>query len=270
MLVRILTGLVGMPIILGLLYLGKWPLLAFVAGMGLVGFHEYARMWAAKGIHSSLPLGGGATLALILWAGLAPQQGGYLGAILAGTVIVTLSWVLFRFEERSVVDGFATLGGVLYVGFLFSHLLLLRGLDQGTGWDAGLKWVLFAILCTWAADIFAYFVGMAIGKRKLAPKISPKKSVEGFAGGAAAAVVVGFLCAPLVSIPAWEAALLALLIAGISVLGDLAESALKRYVGVKDSGSILPGHGGILDRFDSSLFVLPFVYYIVTSFYIKP
>lgn len=267
MLVRILTALVGIPFFLGLLYLGKWPLLVLVAGMGLIGFHEYRRMWRVKGVQVVFPLGAAATLAIVLWAGLGPTQSGYLGAILSTTAIAGLSWVLFRYEERSIVDGLVTVAGVVYVGFLLSHLLLLRGLGEGTGWDLGLKWVSFAFFCTWAADSFAYFVGMAIGKRKLAPKISPGKSVEGFLGGSVAAVIVGYLWGPVAGIAAWQGAGIGLVIAGISVLGDLAESALKRHVGVKDSGTLLPGHGGVLDRFDSSLFVLPFVYYMATLFY---
>ncbi|MFZ5828189.1 MAG: phosphatidate cytidylyltransferase [Bacillota bacterium] len=267
LLARILTGLVGIPLFLGLLYLGKWPLLALVAGMGLIGFHEYTRMWRVKGIQVPFLLGGAATLATVLWAGLVPANGGYLGAILSATAAMLLSWVLFRYEERTIVDGLVTLAGVLYVGFLLSHLLLLRGLGEGTGWDLGLKWVSFAFFCTWAADTFAYFVGVAIGRRKLAPKISPGKSVEGVLGGSLGAVIVGFLWAPVIGIAAWQGALIGLVISFISVLGDLTESALKRHAGVKDSGNLLPGHGGVLDRFDSSLFVLPFVYYIATLLY---
>lgn len=267
MLVRILTGLVGIPLFLGLLYLGRWPLLALVAGMGLIGFHEFARIWRVKGIQVAFPLGAAATLAILLWAGLAPVQGGYLGAILSATAICILSWVLFRYEERTIVDGLTSIAGVVYVGFLLSHLLLLRGLGTGTGWDLGLKWVAFAFFCTWAADSFAYFVGVAIGKRKLAPKISPGKSVEGLLGGSLGAVIVGLLWGPVAGIPGWQGALIGGAISLIAVLGDLTESALKRYAGVKDSGNLFPGHGGVLDRFDSSLFVLPFVYYIATLFY---
>lgn len=252
---------------LGLLYLGKWPLLALVAGMGLIGFHEYARMWRVKGVGVAFPLGAAATLLILLWAGLGPSQWAYLGAIFSGTAIAVLAWVLFRYEERSILDGLVTLAGVVYVGFLLSHLLLLRGLGEGTGWDQGLKWVSLAFFCTWAADTFAYFVGVAIGKRKLAPKISPGKSVEGVLGGSLGAVLVGYLWGPVAGIAAWQAAGLGLIISLISVLGDLTESALKRHVGVKDSGTLLPGHGGVLDRFDSSLFVLPFVYYIATLLY---
>lgn len=262
MLVRILTGLIGIPLILGLLYVGKWPLLALAAGMGLIGFHEYVRMWRSKGFHPSLPLGAAATLALILWAGLLPPDGRYLGAILSLSTIVILSWTVIRYERFTVVDGLLTLGGVAYVGLLLSHLLLLRRLGEGTGWDLGFRWVLLAFLCTWAADTMAYFVGIAFGRHKLAPRVSPKKSVEGLLGGMAGALVVGLLYAPVLAVAPWQGALVGLAISLISVMGDLTESAIKRYVGTKDSGKLLPGHGGILDRFDSSLFVLPFVYYI--------
>lgn len=232
--------------------------------MGLIGFHEYAKMWRVKGTQVAFSLGAAATLAILLWAGLIPQQGAVMGAILATASVAILSWVLFRYEERSIVDGLITMAGVLYVGFLLSHLLLLRGLGEGTGWDLGLKWVSLAFFCTWAADSFAYFVGVAVGKRKLAPKISPGKSVEGVLGGSAGAVIVGFLWGPVAGIAPWQGALIGGVVSILSVLGDLTESALKRHVGVKDSGALLPGHGGILDRFDSSLFVLPFVYYMAT------
>lgn len=264
---RILTGLVGIPLFLGLMYIGKWPLLALVAGMGLIGFHEYGRIWQQKGIQVGLIPGGLVTLALLLRAGLAPEQTGYVGAILAVGVILILAWVLFQFETVNILDGLVTMAGVLYVGFMLSHLLLLRELGEGTGWDLGLKWVSLAFFCTWAADTFAYFVGVAIGKRKLAPKISPGKSVEGVLGGSLGAVIVGYLWGPVAGIAGWEGALIGLVISVISVMGDLAESALKRYAGVKDSGNILPGHGGVLDRFDSSLFVLPLVYMIASLVY---
>lgn len=252
---------------LGLLYVGRWPLLVLVAGMGLIGFVEYARIWSAKGIKVSVPIGSAATVALILWAGLAPGETAVLGAILAGAAALTLTHILLEYEKRSIEDGLITLSGIVYVGFLLSHLLLLRGFGGGTGWDTGLRWVLLAFLCTWATDIFAYFVGVTVGKRRLAPKISPKKSVEGLVGGAAAAMIVGILWGPLAGIGPVAGGILGVLIAGVATLGDLAESALKRHAGVKDSGTLLPGHGGVLDRFDSSLFVLPFVYYIATLLY---
>jgi len=264
LLVRVLTGLVGIPLILSVIYLGHWPLFALVAGMGLIGFHEYVRLWAAKGVHVPYLLGAVFCLGLYAWAGLAPNNATILGALFAGAALSTLSWLVLHYPKRSVTDAAATLVGIVYVGWLFSHWLLLRNLSGGTGWDLGLKWLALALFCTWAADSLAYFVGMSMGRRKLAPQISPGKSVEGAAGGAIGGVVVGWLMGGFVGIPSWQGAILGLLISPVSVLGDLAESALKRYVGVKDSGNLLPGHGGILDRFDSSLFVLPFVYYVAS------
>lgn len=265
MLARIITGVVGIPLFLGFLYAGQWPLLALVAGMGLIGFHEYTRMWQAKGVHLPYWLGGIAVLALQVWAALAPENAAYLGAIFAGTGLAVLIWLIFTYRRHNIVDAFMTIAGVVYVGWLLSHLLLLRG--SGTGWDLGLKWLTLAFFCTWAADSVAYFAGRAFGKRKLAPDISPKKSVEGAIGGAIATVLVGWFWGPVIGIAPWQGALVACFAFVVSVLGDLAESALKRYTGVKDSGALLPGHGGVLDRFDSSLFVLPFVYYVARLFF---
>jgi phosphatidate cytidylyltransferase len=267
MLTRILTALVGIPLFLGLLYLGKWPLFALAAGMGLLGFHEYARMWQARGVHVARVIGSLSVLALLLTAHLAPENGTILGAVLAASAIATLTWLLLRYAERNVVDALVTMAGVVYVGWLLSHLLLIRGLGTGTGWDLGLRWLMLAFFITWAADSLAYFAGRAFGRRKLAPAISPGKSVEGAIGGGLGAVAVGWLWAPLVTMLPWQGALIGLGGFVLSVLGDLAESALKRYTGVKDSGTLLPGHGGVLDRFDSSLFVLPFVYYVAKLFF---
>lgn len=264
LLVRVLTGLVGIPILLAVIYLGHWPLFALVAGMGLIGFHEYKRLWVAKGVHVPYVLGGLFCFGLYTWAVLTPGNANVLGALFAAAALAVLTWLVFTYPKRTIVDAMVTLGGIVYVGWLLSHLLLLRNLTGGTGWDLGLKWLALALFCTWAADSFAYFVGMSMGRRKLAPQISPGKSVEGVIGGAAAAVVVGWVMSPVVGIVGWQGGLLGLLISPVSVVGDLAESALKRYVGAKDSGSLLPGHGGILDRFDSSLFVFPFVYYVAT------
>ncbi|HYF95543.1 MAG TPA: phosphatidate cytidylyltransferase [Symbiobacteriaceae bacterium] len=265
--VRILTGLVGIPIFLGLLYVGSWPLFVLVAGMGLIGFHEYVQMWQHKDVHIARA-GFLAVLGLLLWAFLTPENAVLLGAIFAASGLTVLTWLIFRFQERNIIDALVTLAGIMYVGWLMAHLLLLRQLGgTGTGWDAGLKWLSFAFFSTWVADSLAYFTGMAFGKRKLAPVISPKKSVEGAVGGGVSTLLVGALYAPVVGISAWQGALIALGAFALSVLGDLAESALKRYTGVKDSGSLLPGHGGVLDRFDSSLFVLPFVYYVARLFF---
>lgn len=268
MLVRILTALVGIPLFLGLLYIGKWPLFALVAGMGLIGFHEYARMWEKQGVHVALLPGLLTVFALSAAAFLAPGNGNVLGAVLAFGALSVLIWQILRYGERTIVDAFVTLAGMVYVGWLWVHLILIREFGSGTGWDLGLKWLTFGFFATWAADSLAYFSGLAFGRRKLAPLISPNKSVEGAIGGGLGTILVGWLYAPVVGIAPWQGGLIALGAFALSVLGDLAESSLKRHCGVKDSGKLLPGHGGMLDRFDSSLFVLPFVYYVARFFFV--
>lgn len=263
MLVRIATALVGIPLILGALYVGKWPLFALVAGMGLIGFHEFTRILWAKGVQVAEWIGYAGVLGTLAWAQFAPANSALLGGILTAVILLSLLWLLKSFPERTWLEATATVGGVIYTGFLLSHLLLLRNMGGGSGWDLGLGWVALAFFCTWSADSFAYFAGRAFGKRKLAPKISPGKSVEGFIGGLVGAVIVGALWAPVIGHSWFLGALIGLAVALIAPVGDLAESALKRYAGVKDSGKLLPGHGGVLDRFDSSLFVLPVVYYVV-------
>jgi phosphatidate cytidylyltransferase len=151
------------------------------------------------------------------------------------------------------------MAGILYIGVLGGHLVLLRELSQG------MRWVVLAAVPTWTSDSAAYLVGVTWGRRPFLPRISPKKTWEGAIGGwvagAVATVVMGyFLGVPLVH----GVALGALLPLGVTA-GDLAESMLKRQAGVKDSGTLIPGHGGILDRMDSLLFAVPIVYYYLTG-----
>ena len=150
--------------------------------------------------------------------------------------------------------------GAVYVGFLFSGLVLLRSVSRFGVWA-----LLTTVFCVWATDTFAYFVGRAIGKHKLAPSLSPKKTVEGALGGLIGAAIVGAFMAQRLGVsPAFGATLGG--VAGImGPLGDLWESALKREQGIKDFGAMLPGHGGVLDRFDSLLFVAPFAYLLWES-----
>lgn len=150
--------------------------------------------------------------------------------------------------------------GVLYLGLTLGYLVWTRLLPQG-------EWLIFVlILITWAADTGAYYVGTLCGRHPLAPRISPKKSVEGLAGGFFSAMIVAFLAQWwfMPELSASDCAVLAALLTGAGLWGDLAESALKRSAGVKDSGGVLPGHGGMLDRLDSLLFAAPAFYYYVT------
>ena len=177
-----------------------------------------------------------------------------------GGVLIPLVWVSLRADPATGLDDWVwAVAGLTYVGLLGSHFVLLRELHDGR------DWVYLAVLSTWAVDTAAYFVGRAVGRRKLAPRVSPGKTVEGtlggLAGGFGAVLLANYLLvirleAPLI-VP------LAVLLPLAAVLGDLAESILKRGMHIKDASHVIPGHGGLLDRLDSLLFTLPVVYYFL-------
>ncbi len=181
-----------------------------------------------------------------------------------------------RNRQTSLLGWALTFAGAYYVAGLLSSYLLLRQLEtplQG-GWLAfahippGAAWVFFTLAITWLQDTGAFFVGRSFGRTKMAPVLSPKKSWEGFFGGMAAAITTALFCVPLLGLPITliEAAILGVAAGIFGPLGDLAESLIKRQVGVKDSGFIIPGHGGILDRIDSILFTGPVIYYLIVLF----
>jgi phosphatidate cytidylyltransferase len=195
-----------------------------------------------------------------------------------------LIWAIFRPDlDLAFVDWSLSGAGTFYLGLpLFAAIALRQSsgtidagwLDDITswlsfGWDAhprGLAWLLFVILVTWLGDTFAYLLGRSFGKHPLIPRISPKKTVEGLAGGLAGSAITGALAVALfgLGIPWWAGILAGLVIGAIGVIGDLAESLMKRQAGVKDSGTLIPGHGGMLDRVDALLFTWIAGLYIAT------
>jgi phosphatidate cytidylyltransferase len=185
---------------------------------------------------------------------------------MTAAIVISLVWLLFRSprEEESFHKWAWTIAGVLYVGWLLSYWLNLRGLEDGR------NWVYLAMLTTFASDTGAYFIGRARGRHKLTPAISPGKTWEGAIGGLISAILGAMLIMTILNFVSpfafkyWQVILLGCLISLFAQLGDLVESLLKRNMGVKESGKLLPGHGGILDRFDSLIFVGPVVYYYVT------
>lgn len=181
-----------------------------------------------------------------------------LTAVTGGLVLAALMWNI-AFRQVDYSDTTTTVFGAVYTGFMLSHLVLLRALDSGV------ELVLIALFGVWGMDVFAYLIGSAFGTHRLAPRISPKKSWEGFVAGLAGTVLIWMLGWWLLrpAIPLlWF--VLTGCVAGIAaLLGDLTESRLKREVAVKDSGKLLPGHGGFLDRFDSLIVVAIVVYYML-------
>ncbi len=200
------------------------------------------------------------TMGLACW-GPGPAWGG-LGAAMAVNALVSLS---LENEPKAMRSALVRHGfGLVYCVLPLACLLLLAQLE------AGRLLVLFCVVSVAAADMGAYYAGHAWGRRKLAPRLSPGKTWEGFWGGLAAAGVLGALTglSGVFAQPVWQVILAAFILAGLSVLGDLFESVMKRSAGVKDSGSILPGHGGILDRMDGLLFAAPAVYLIKVLWWI--
>ena len=287
MIVRIISGIVGIAIAAVVIQLGGFPFAIFSMLLTLIGWYEYSAMMKSKGMNITFILG---ALMLILmlccaWLGNTEEL---LAVLTIGMLMIFLMTVLLHGSVRPI-DACASIAGVLYIGLPFSHLILLRFLydesldsvtstvDKGLpaieqalnsllafNFDVGsmLIWLLF--ICTWSSDTFAYFVGVAIGSHKLASTISPKKTVEGFIGGVigtmAMAVLIGHVFFTFSFI---EMAILGFILAIAATLGDLVESVIKRFAGVKDSGILLPGHGGMLDRFDSILFTAPVFYYFI-------
>ncbi len=251
---RILTAVCLIPPVLYLIFKAPGPLLlAAVALVALLCFYEYAGLVRAYGYGSLGPVGYVAGLVLLL----APEAGWLLLvllALLALTLVMRRNHVAAMLPEAGMI-----VFGLLYIFGTWRCAPALRQLSP--------HWLFFALVLNWLGDSAAYYTGRACGKHKMAPLLSPKKTWEGAAASVVAAVVFGVVYmgrfAP--AVPWWEVAALAAVANSAGQVGDLAESAIKRGAGVKDSGSLLPGHGGWLDRLDSTLFSMPVVYLWLTQ-----
>jgi phosphatidate cytidylyltransferase len=250
---RLAVAAILLPIVLGVVWLGGWWLFGLAVVGGVLALHELYAM--ARSLRP-IVLGGYGGLVLTL---LGAQLGGttWLLAGILSTFVAALLVFFVSSARQNAVSGFAvTLLGVAWVGGGLAHFMLVRDIPV----DGRL--LVFTILLTvFADDTAAFFVGRTIGRHRLAPAISPGKSVEGFIGGTLAGVAVSFFALYEQDVVSTgESLLLGLVIALAATLGDLFESAVKRDLGVKDSGSLLGGHGGVLDRVDSLLWAGPAAY----------
>lgn len=198
-----------------------------------------------------------ACLGILLYYGAAALDFGRYGMM---AVILALILILFvyvftypKYDAHQIAAAFL---GIIYVAVMLSYIYLTRNLENGHF----IVWLIF--LCSWGCDTCAYCVGMLIGKHKMAPVLSPKKSVEGAVGGVIGAALLGVAYAAATKGPMAEYAVICAAGALISMVGDLAASAVKRNQGIKDYGKLIPGHGGILDRFDSVIITAPVIYYM--------
>ncbi len=250
---RVLTAVVGAPLVLFACWWGGYPFLAFILAVGIIGVMEFYDLVAYKGVRASRGAGVIATVILLFYTFIDNEQKVVIPTFLV--LFLLVGQVLKKGKRSPLVSVGATLWGFFYVGWLLSYAILLRNLEDGR------FWVTVLVLLTWSTDTMAYLVGKSMGKRKLAPAVSPGKTVEGFWGGVLGAILFMSVLSWLYALPPlWSLTLGG--IAGVwGQLGDLGESLFKREVALKDTSSLIPGHGGVLDRFDSFLFNAPMLYY---------
>jgi phosphatidate cytidylyltransferase len=258
---RILVAIVGLPIVLGLVWLGGWWLFGLVAIAGVVAVHEFVTV--ARPLRPLAP----AVYAGVVLALVGARTGGVvwmLAGFLATFVLGFLLNALAQTRAASTAAIGSTILGAAWIGLGLGHLLLLRQMQVEP------RLIAFAVLLTvWASDTLAYLGGRLLGRHKLAPRLSPGKTWEGFVVGTVGGIFVMFVAlyqtrADYLTI--WQAVVLGLTVVLAAVVGDLFESALKRDMEVKDTGRLLGGHGGVLDRVDALLFAGAAAYYLVLAF----
>ena len=259
-----LSALVIIPLIFVIVWFGHpdawhfyfYPIL--VAAVATLGALEFYGM---IGLSKRHPLTIFGLLFVLLFIANAYFDLAYTIPLLTAAVAFSLIWLIFRSTvEGAAINWVWTVAGIIYIGWMLSHFIPLRVLEGGR------DWVFFTLFATFAVDTAAFFTGRAIGRHALASAISPGKTWEGAVGGFLGAIAASLILAailPGIVIPYWQIVLLGALIGIFAQLGDLAESMLKRSVGVKDASKLIPGHGGLLDRLDSIIFTVVVVYYYV-------
>lgn len=250
---RVVSALALAGVSMSLIWWGVLPFAFEVCLLALAGTAEFFELAERKNLRPLRRTGTLVTLALLCTAVFAPP--GWLAHALVCSFLLFMIVVVSRGPVRvsTFMDACATWMGVLYVGWLFAYVILIRRLDHGAFL---LTWLVVTVAAT---DIGAYFVGRQFGRRPLWASVSPKKTLEGSAGG-----VLFSMLASWAFCHTWQSAVLGLVVSVVGQLGDLWESALKRDVGVKDTGDLIGGHGGVLDRFDSLAFAAPVFYLYFT------
>ena len=273
MITRIISGTIGIALAAYVIQEGGTTFVIAAAVLAVLAGFEFTRAFSYRGGSPAL-FSGLFGIGGMLYGAYLGQLDMILMALMASAVLALLTSVILR-GDVSVPDVCISVAGIVYIGLPFAHLILLRALAVGSyvtpieTFDLGtaMVWVMF--IGTWSSDSFAYFAGCAFGSHKLAPAISPNKTVEGFLGGLAGTIAAVAGLGYLLHMPLAQMAGLGAAIAVLGTFGDLVESLMKRYAGIKDSGAIIPGHGGIWDRFDSVLFTAPLVYYYTIYFILR-
>lgn len=258
MLIRTVSALILLPLAIGLIWLGGVPFYLALGGLSIIAAREFSQLVRLGSHPHQAPLFFSVALIGVIGVDAVYPTSNLLRPGVTLILVISLIWQLRHRQDEPTVDWALAVTGGLYLGLAGAHFILLRQLPNGE------RWLLLTLAGTWLADSGAYFIGSRFGRHKMTPTLSPKKSWEGLLGG----VIFGLVLAPIVAavfgLPWQHGAILGLIGATIGTLGDLSISMIKRQVGAKDSGHLIPGHGGALDRLDSLLFtVIAGYYYLI-------
>lgn len=253
---RLISGIVLVIIALATIISGSWIFFFTLLAVSLIGMRELYKVMKVSDEHVTVLELVGYLGAVLYYIAMKADFGNYGTMAIIISMILILFVYVFGYPKYHAEQVMAAFFGVVYVAVMLSFIYLTRSLPDGKF----LVWLIF--LCSWGCDTCAYCVGMLIGKHKMAPVLSPKKSIEGAVGGVAGAALLGVIYAAATQGKMAEYALICAVGALISMVGDLAASAIKRNQNIKDYGKLIPGHGGILDRFDSVIITAPVIYYL--------
>ena len=253
---RLISGIVLVIIALATIISGSWILFFTLLAVSLIGMRELYKVMKVSDEHVTVLELVGYLGAVLYYIAMKADFGNYGTMAIIISMILILFVYVFGYPKYHAEQVMAAFFGVVYVAVMLSFIYLTRSLPDGKF----LVWLIF--LCSWGCDTCAYCVGMLIGKHKMAPVLSPKKSIEGAVGGVAGAALLGVIYAAATQGKMAEYALICAVGALISMVGDLAASAIKRNQNIKDYGKLIPGHGGILDRLDSVIITAPVIYYL--------
>ena len=277
---RVVSAVVLLPIIAGMVWWSVWAVAAIVLIATIISLVELYGAFRQGGYRPRLVVG--LASSMLLLGAITLRVFSSVDLVLPAItciIIASLAVELTRHQEAGVLASWSlTVSGAFYISWLLSHFILLRSLNTTLGSsvfsslqlqiDSGAAWIYFVLAITFIQDTAAYFAGKNFGRHKMAPILSPKKTWEGAAGGLAGSIAAALICVPLLGLPIslLQAGLIGIVGGIAGPIGDLAESMIKRQVGLKDAGNLIPGHGGILDRADSLLFTAPILYYLIQLF----
>ena len=253
---RLISGIVLVIIALATIISGSWILFFTLLAVSLIGMRELYKVMKVSDEHVTVLELVGYLGAVLYYIAMKADFGNYGTMAIIISMILILFVYVFGYPKYRAEQVMAAFFGMVYVAVMLSFIYLTRNLPDGKF----LVWLIF--LCSWGCDTCAYCVGMLIGKHKMAPVLSPKKSIEGAVGGVVGAALLGVIYAAATQGKMAEYALICAVGALISMVGDLAASAIKRNQNIKDYCKLIPGHGGILDRFDSVIITAPVIYYL--------